>query len=423
MKLDLSNITAICIDGTHLSPNRIKNYSKVIKYMQSIINFSAIKLLMVDDPGIENTEFIKIPVLHSDIEKSRFTMKNLNKYVDSDFCMTFGEFGFIVNPSKWKKEFLSYDYIGAPWPDYLGWPIENQQVGDGYFSIRSKKLLDSIKDLPCVNNNDDVTIVYEQRSFLDEKGISFAPLTLAKAFSVGQPLSPKHSIENTFGFSGQAMHNDVLTHIFGKQYTSGTEKIVDLIQMPINSILEVGSADGIDANYLACQYNIEPRNVHIVEARPDAAKKISEKYPDYVTHNVAISNYNSESSEFYVRDIGLEEGSSLRLRENDESFYAKLISVKVRTIESLANENNIEAFDLIKIDTEGCAFEAVQGLGKLLDKVKAIHIEVENVNFWKGQKRKDDVLSLFPKNFELIYSSGGDQEDLLLINQKFINNK
>ena len=46
--------------------------------------------------------------------------------------------GFILNHKAWDNEFLNYDYIGAP----VYW-MGNKliEVGNGGFSLRSKKLL------------------------------------------------------------------------------------------------------------------------------------------------------------------------------------------------------------------------------------------------------------------------------------------
>lgn len=43
---------------------------------------------------------------------------------------------WVINPDSWTSYFLSFDYIGAPWP----WYKDNCRVGNGGFSLRSTSL-------------------------------------------------------------------------------------------------------------------------------------------------------------------------------------------------------------------------------------------------------------------------------------------
>ena len=51
----------------------------------------------------------------------------------------------------WDPKFLNYDYIGALWPHY-----KENQVGNGGFSLRSKKLLESSRKL--IEENPDYNL-------------------------------------------------------------------------------------------------------------------------------------------------------------------------------------------------------------------------------------------------------------------------
>jgi len=55
------------------------------------------------------------------------------------------------------------------------------------------------------------------------------------------------------------------------------------------NILEIGSRDGDDANYLQECFNIDSSNVYIVEPIPQQTIKIKDKYPNYRTFEFAIS--------------------------------------------------------------------------------------------------------------------------------------
>ena len=66
----------------------------------------------------------------------KFIVKDLVKHIDTDFVLICQHDGFILNPKAWTDDFYLYDYIGAPW-----WHQDHKAVGNGGFSLRSKKLL------------------------------------------------------------------------------------------------------------------------------------------------------------------------------------------------------------------------------------------------------------------------------------------
>lgn len=202
-----------------------------------------------------------------------------------------------------------------------------------------------------------------------------------------------------------------------KTFTNGVEQIVKNFTGKIESVLEIGSADGDDANFLAEEYGVDPTNVHIVEPRPNAVQFIKSKYPNYNVYEVAISNYDQDSVSFNLAED--EEISSLLSRSRDNHLYVNSIQVRVMKFSSLAKERNIDSFDLVKIDTEGCTFEVLQGFEDLINKVKVFHIEVEKTDFWKNQKLKNEVLSLLT-GFTIVYSNELEQEDIILVNNSLL---
>ena len=45
---------------------------------------------------------------------SKFIIQDLNRYINTTHCLVIQADGFVLNPHKWQKDFLKYDYIGAP---------------------------------------------------------------------------------------------------------------------------------------------------------------------------------------------------------------------------------------------------------------------------------------------------------------------
>jgi hypothetical protein len=215
-KINLTRITPICIDGREIEEEKLERYRSIIKYMISNINFHEIVFIGTRDLGIEGIRFIKIN--HISIgEYSRFCIKELDNYYSSDFCLVFQDDGFIVNPNLWSNTFYDYDYIGAPWPLYIGWPKEGMQVGNGGFSLRSRKFTQVSSNLPDTYDNEDTYILITNRNVLNDKEIKIAPVEIARDFAVEVPLDENHSINNCFGFHAKHLLNDSIKYINEKQ--------------------------------------------------------------------------------------------------------------------------------------------------------------------------------------------------------------
>jgi Protein of unknown function (DUF5672) len=111
----------------------------------------------------------------------------------SHFLMVQWDSG-IVSPAQWSDDFLVYDYVGAPW----GWHGDAHEVGNGGFSLRSRRLMQHIAErrerFPLGHPEDDF-LCRKYRSELERHGFRWAPIDAASRFS----------FERT-GFSGSDRH-------------------------------------------------------------------------------------------------------------------------------------------------------------------------------------------------------------------------
>ena len=95
--------------------------------------------------------------------------------------------GFIKDVNLWDDRFMDYDYIGAPWPPGILYPgiPKHFNVGNGGFSIRSKKLMQFMATDKNLTYHDleDVMICQLNRAYLEMNGFSYAPTDIANKFS------------------------------------------------------------------------------------------------------------------------------------------------------------------------------------------------------------------------------------------------
>lgn len=161
---------------------------------KSMRGISFAKVLFLTSEKVTAPEKITvIPIEHLDYDGySHFMLYRLKDYIDTDFVLTVQHDGYVLHPEKWDDSFLKYDYIGAPWQPNIHFTPQgkNIRVGNGGFSLRSKKLLDAptALALPFTDketgfyHEDGVLCVYH-RMRLEEVGILFAPVSIAARFS------------------------------------------------------------------------------------------------------------------------------------------------------------------------------------------------------------------------------------------------
>jgi hypothetical protein len=144
----------------------------------------------------EGIRVVDIPVLTSIEDYSVFVLKRLAPHVQTSHALLTQWDGFVRNPGAWRPEFLAYDYIGAPWPQF---PVE-RSVGNGGFSLRSRKLLQALLSADIqVSHPEDVCICHQNRERLESAHqIEFAPPDVAATFS--EERTPVD--QASFGFHG-----------------------------------------------------------------------------------------------------------------------------------------------------------------------------------------------------------------------------
>ena len=197
--LKLKNVDLIIIDC--INPEQAV---KTLDICSENIEFGNSIIFTHENIETNNHEIVKITNLDSIEKYSDFCLK-INNYIDNDYVLIVQNDGFILNPELWSDVFLNYDYIGAPW---MQTSEIRQKVGNGGFSLRSKKFLNFSSFYETTNGipEDNFLCINKYQDAIDF-GIVYAKTKIANQFAFELPnmcceiFNPsKH-----FGFHGK--HN------------------------------------------------------------------------------------------------------------------------------------------------------------------------------------------------------------------------
>lgn len=234
-KINLSNICLLTVNGIKYNKSVYEKINNLFDFQCKDINFNlCLHLNNSIDLEYERVETknttihsVKIPEL-SYYGYSKFCVEYLYHYVkniDCEYFIMFHDDGFIINPELWKQDFLNYDYIGAPWdnnPDepQFGWVKDyglKTIVGNGGFCLRSKKFLYESSKLNYTSTaNEDVFLCAIMNDYLTSNGIKFAPLNLARNFSLETKTIENNTLSNCFGFHGKHNLKEVEDYLMSK---------------------------------------------------------------------------------------------------------------------------------------------------------------------------------------------------------------
>jgi len=176
-RIPLNNVTlwACCWSSDLAMHNKTM---RVLRYCSKHFDFERI-LFLAYMPPPKNWEFDFIQVPETNMNGwNIFVNTVVPLMIHSEFAMSAHEDGFPIRPDLWDKQFLEYDYIGAPWQDNV--------VGNGGFNIESKRMLREKLTLPPTFNPVEASDNYVcrvHRSTLENRGIRFAPTEVAVEFS------------------------------------------------------------------------------------------------------------------------------------------------------------------------------------------------------------------------------------------------
>lgn len=195
--------------------------------------------------------------------------------------------------------------------------------------------------------------------------------------------------------------------------------------------LEIGAFEASFSRAMKAMF--PSSNVWAFEANPynyEYYKNLNERI-NYL--NLAVSELNGTLS-FYLQDKNLSDGSEIEkirgnnsiLNRNDDTLSYKEVEIHSVTLDSFIESENItNKFFSLWIDVEGANKNIFGGLNKYLNNCFSFLIEVEEIEYWKNQWLREDLVNFLKKNnFIPILRDFDDnnQYNVVFINKKILEN-
>lgn len=161
--------------------------------------------------------------------------------------------------------------------------------------------------------------------------------------------------------------------------------------IPQNSvILEAGAHSGSDT--IRMNYAFPDSTIYSFEPEPNAYKKLARKtygYSNIHIYNIALGNKNGKGELYVSKDLLDASSSLLQQTQVSREMHPELkldyfTEVTVRTIDSWAQENNVDHIDFMWLDMQGNELQALKSAKSLLHTTKAIYTEVLKYPTYEG---------------------------------------
>lgn len=203
--LNLPQVTLCCVD-TRLPQMALD----AMKICMAQVEFGDALFFTCPNHGLTDVppgvRVIELDSINSIEAYSHFLLKGMGPYLQTSHMLIVQWDGYVLDPSMWRDDYLTVDYIGAVWPQYK----DEHRVGNGGFSLRSRKLLDALtSDAIVAHHPEDVCIARTYRALLEQRwGIRFADEAMAHQFAFERE---RQGFSN-FGFHGLSNMGQILSN-------------------------------------------------------------------------------------------------------------------------------------------------------------------------------------------------------------------
>lgn len=193
VRAHLDDVTLVAVTSVALNAT-----VRALSLSMQQASFGATLLLSSTRPSLlsDAIEWRQIEPLTSRDDYSDFVLRHLAAHIATPFALVIQWDGYVLEGGNWQDSFRQYDYIGAPWPQF----DDGNTVGNGGFSLRSRRLLQATSRLPAsAREPEDILICRTHRRWFETKcAIRFAPEAVARQFAYERTV--RQGAE--FGFHG-----------------------------------------------------------------------------------------------------------------------------------------------------------------------------------------------------------------------------
>ena len=178
-------------------------------------------------------------------------------------------------------------------------------------------------------------------------------------------------------------------------------------------VMDLGAMDGGDT--LALRRAFASARVIAVEGLRSNYDQYLSWLPGIEAHCAVIGRQDSAAS-FFEKSVNGVHG----LYERETNDTVGVHTVSVETLASFCRRIGVESIDVIKIDVEGGTLDVLEGMGPLVEGLKALHVETEAVPFFRGQRLDPEVTAfLSQRGFEMIRRVGREGTTGHVVGQQY----
>lgn len=197
-----------------------------------------------------------------------------------------------------------------------------------------------------------------------------------------------------------------------------------------DAVLDVGSMDGADSKRFRAV--LKRSDIVAFEANPDNFKVMSADQ-EIAQKRIRLVNQLVSCEEgprsFYIQrpdktQHSSNRGTSSALPRTEPGMKNEEVFINSVRLDSFLDKEYPQATKIaLWIDVEGFAYEVLESMRHVADRIHLIHVEVETRECWPGQRLESDVLELLEGMGYILLAQGKHdiQRDLILVSKSWLD--
>ncbi len=201
--IDLPDVTMITVDDRS-DRDTTKRLERITRWHRRFLRPKREVIFSGARPSVDGIDWQRVEFSSHPRDYNQWCLREAYRCFSTRFVLIWQLDGFVLNPKQWRPSFLEYDYIGSPFFFIPG------AVGNGGFSLRSKRLCKMASSLPDQGESaEDAFVCVAHRKRLVKRGLRFAPIELASKWGI-ESIDPNADLSGVFGFHGKPLLKSAL---------------------------------------------------------------------------------------------------------------------------------------------------------------------------------------------------------------------